>query len=1134
MTQFASKRVDVETAVHVLRSACQGQGSTASSHVEGVASLLPSASFLAAHCTPALLSSILDACDATTPVAGGPKKLAMLNAAWKLLLAVASYRDVTPSDYETALVHMMEQLRWGVLTHDWSDKKRVRLAAFFASHLVLAVRAHPQLLLTGSEAAQIFLSHLVRLHYAVCITVATSTRDAEAVTALYEHIVGRLHGVFECLGSAAASVAPRVDSNSGEASTDLTERAAKENCAEMGQAASSTVGELLAQCVSAAAAVEVQEAAGGGEWVRQATATAALSAYLHAVHGLLKGLPERRGSNEEAAAASGSAEGNAGGEIKRTDKADEAASESSVGASLVDSKTLNLLTESLLCWVGHRATHGDGSDSDGVAGEEQSSGSAAAAAIQRDIGALSKQLPIGVLELPLPRGDADVQPAGSACAFAPSTTLSEMWISSLASLWQQWITLCANAEEAESSEGGSGDGSVPSQGHSEPTRGVTCDRADAQPQASSAASLCMHLSAVVLSSITCAPHTSAVSMMALEAWSELFRRVEGAAKSCSSSPSAQRAVVRSLLRVLANMRCAAAGLAEGVFCQRKLEDGPSASDAVLDESFAGTSALLMRWMCAAAALLSYGESALGIETADALAGDGEVQGDDAGSGAANVLLSQLIEVTRIQATGSCAAACSGWDDNSEQGESRQGYPQRAAAVAELRGALVALQRESKGVGRQDAPSAGSSYLLCRRLIQIPGKLHNVIRAFSIMPAVCDPRVAHENGQGVALEQLKLSLLSCSSLLASLTQILQGLSEVSTEPAEDEAGSEEGLEGAETQMRSARVARWVAARLLYEIAAVSVSDSAEDALLLACVRRWTDVAFSGLPSPAAVLRRHSAEASRAEVSRQCGDAVVHADAAGSLLRVAEECTTLDLEKLSLSDSATAALMALIEGDSQDQEDADAVSRWRALQEEEARQWCAATSWARRQNDVAETAWERGEVFALPGGSEGDDKDVLSMPRGSSPTAADYLRGLQDCEMMLQRLHEGVTAGSFVLLKQTHGNKRHREDHCDEGRGAHGRITVQLNEGEHTCMVSTLARIQKLSESALAQLEGGTDAAAVAAAAPSEAPQGTTVKAAPRAGRLEDVRQWGAQVFTLSDTESMGSRRRPSSTEVIDIE
>ncbi|KPA84219.1 hypothetical protein ABB37_02271 [Leptomonas pyrrhocoris] len=1118
MAQAAARPVDVEKAVHMLRSACQSQGGgTASSHAEDIATLLPSAAFLASHCTPALLSCIVDACDATSPVVGGTKRLAMLNAAWKLLLAVASYQDVAPRDYETAVVHMMEQLRWGVLTHDWSDKKRVRLATFFASHLVLAVRAHPQLLLTGTEAAHVFFAHLVRLYYAVCVTVATSTRDDEAVTTLYDNIVERLHGIFDCLGSAAAAMTMMTENRKAEwTATNSGQGTEKEVGGEGVEIVSNAVEALLTQCVSASAAFEVQEAAGGGEEVQQAAATAGLSTYLHVMQGVLKRLPGSSGTPEaEAAASSGPTEETAGDEGKRAGKADKAAAERSVGSSAVGRDTLHLLTESLLCWTGQRATHRDGNGSvgDGSACERQHSCSNAGATVKQDIQTLSEKLPTALFAYSPPNGGSDtkrdVSPFSSTAA---STSLRAMWVSALAALWQQWIFLCANAEEAEGNNDSStsDDGGTSSRCRIGPTAWAMSGGTDVQPSVSNAASLSAHLSTVVLSSITCVPHASTMALMALEAWTELFHRLERAAKPTSSpSQPMQRTAVRVLLRVLGNIRYAATDLVQGLLHLQKREDVTHAPDAVLDGGCASTSALLEQWICAAVALLSYGESALCIETTNPPANDDddEVRGAAEQRHAAVVLLSLLIEVMRTKTTLSCAAAQKGED-----------YAPPAVAVAELREALVSLQQETRKTWKQNTPPADHSYLLCQLLIQIPRKLHNVVGAFTAMSVLSCSLPDNEEGLSKPPGQLKLSLLSCSSLLASLTQTLQRLSENSTGGEEEE----------EEESASARVARWVAARLLHEMAAVPVSDSADDAVLVACVRRWTDVAFSAT-SPSPVPPRKDSAA------RRCGDAVVYADAAASLLRLAQECTSLDLETLNLSDAAVAALVELVEGDSQASDNADAVARWGVLQDEETRQWSASTAWLRKQRDMAETASGENTDVVFPNTSDDRDEGVSSMSLRSSPTVADYLRGLRYCTAVLQQLHDDVTTNAVTAEDGAHSNKRRRVDDGGEDGSSEERRTVDISEREHASITCTLARIRELSRSTLAQLEGGTGAATPTPSLPSlSVPISKNVKDELRAGRSEEVLQKDAQVFTLSDTESMASRRRPSSTEVIDIE
>jgi hypothetical protein len=1130
MTQSATKSAAVEEAVHILRAACQSQGcNSASSGSSSVATLLPSAAFLASHCTPALLSSLLDACDATSPESGVPKKLATLNAAWKLLLAVASYDGVTTSDYETALVHMIEQLRWGVLTHDWSDKKRVRLATFFASHLVLAVRAHPRLLLTGTEASQVFLSHLVRLYFAVCVTVATSTRDAEAVATLYDNIVGRLHGIFDCLGGAAT------------AAMAFHSRGKGEEAAQAVWVGSTAVGELLARCVSTSAAAEVQEAAGGGEKVLQATATAGLSAYLHVVHGILKNMSDRTVAEEEIAAACDSSRENTAGKGKQTGKGDAAAGVAEgIGRGAEYTKTLTILTDSFLLWTGHNTSdRSTGNDEEQASARDWQSSCCAGAIIRKNIQTLSRTLPPNLFMPHVLSCDTAVirNAASFRSGVAAPASLRALWVDALASLWQQWIITCTSVEGSENGKDSSDTARSRQKSDAEENR-PTCVSSNGLPQTLNAASGCTQLSSVVLSPVISSEHTSAVALMVLEAWTELFRRLESTAKaatSSSQSSSTQLAVVRTLLHVLAHLRCTATNLAQCLFTLLKLDGCDGDAAAVLEttagdgEGRGSAAALLMQWICAVVALLSYGQSALGMETAHTFTDDSE--GEWA---AADELISQLMEVVLAQSTSSSLRE--GYRREGGEDGAAGGGMSSGAASAELRAALLSLQQESRKVCKRGTFALGSRvHALSRLLLPIPRTLHRLIGSF-LASSSCPHRISEDIDEGMdkSIEQLKQCVLSCSSLFAFVTQTLQSLAEVSTEPideeGDEEATKEENKRNIESQMHGARVARWVAARLVYEVAAIPLTDSADDAVLLACVRRWTDVAFS------ATSKASATENPAMSVARRCGDAVVSADAAASLLRMAQECTTLDLEHLNLSEDATVALMGLVDRDSQEGSDTDSDAQWHALQEQDAQQWSLTKEWLQKQGNLGCTEAEERTAIAEPTLADDGEGGLFPMATvGKSSIIADYLRGLEHCEVVLQQLHEIVASGVYEVEGGAQVSKRPRVDRCNEGTGPHAQRTIHASEEDNACITCALARIVELSHVTLTQM-GGRAAAPTSPPPPSSSPVSRKGTAGEEIchGRFEEAPRKKTQVLTLSDAESISGSRRPSNTEVIDIE
>ncbi|EAN82256.1 hypothetical protein C3747_88g205 [Trypanosoma cruzi] len=129
--------------------------------------------------------------------------LALMNAAWKLLLSVSSLNTISPPVYSGILQFMLSQLHHHVFSHDWSDAKKIKLASFVASHVVSAVRAHPFIAARDERLVQ----SIVGLHAIVCLTVATSGHK-EAAQQLHQCIVVRLLAILEAMGSSFSASSP--------------------------------------------------------------------------------------------------------------------------------------------------------------------------------------------------------------------------------------------------------------------------------------------------------------------------------------------------------------------------------------------------------------------------------------------------------------------------------------------------------------------------------------------------------------------------------------------------------------------------------------------------------------------------------------------------------------------------------------------------------------------------------------------------------------------------------------------------------------------------------------------------------------------------------------------------------------
>ncbi|ORC87146.1 uncharacterized protein TM35_000231170 [Trypanosoma theileri] len=145
------------------------------------------------------LPQLLLLCDSNTT----EHNLVLLNASWKLLLSVASLRIVSTHIYSKILHFMFSQLQYHIFSHDWSEGKKIKLAAFIASHVVSATRAHPSYAVRDVK----LVSMIIELHTTVCLTIATSERT-EAAQQLHQIIGLRLIAILEAIGSACEDQQP--------------------------------------------------------------------------------------------------------------------------------------------------------------------------------------------------------------------------------------------------------------------------------------------------------------------------------------------------------------------------------------------------------------------------------------------------------------------------------------------------------------------------------------------------------------------------------------------------------------------------------------------------------------------------------------------------------------------------------------------------------------------------------------------------------------------------------------------------------------------------------------------------------------------------------------------------------------
>lgn len=325
---------------------------------------------------------------------------------------------------------------------------------------------------------------------------------------------------------------------------------------------------------------------------------------------------------------------------------------------------------------------------------------------------------------------------------------------------------------------------------------------------------------------------------------------------------------------------------------------------------------------------------------------------------------------------------------------------------------------------------------------------------------------------------------------------------------------------------ARVARWVAARLLDEVAVVPLVDSPEDAVLVACVRRWTDLAFAS----------GTCAASGGSAGVCTDDPVALADAVAVLLHVLEECTTLPLEKLHLSEHATHSLMELLQGGDggipgevdKMGSDGDADGRcpsWPALWRREEVQWCEMEKWLLVHRHAMEESEQAEELVSAPALAEELHAAPLYMDATAPPSSdEDLCRSLLYCEAVLRHLQ----ARDLVFLDDTENqSKRRKTENGDDPQA-----TV-------AAVVHSVERIQELSRafllragSASGTATSGSTAAVDRTLLPPPLPAASLKASAPPSREEETWRD--VPVITLTDTESVGSRRVPLSAQVIDVE
>ncbi|CCW70462.1 unnamed protein product [Phytomonas sp. Hart1] len=228
-----------------------------------------------------LLTIVMRRCDITTS-AGSECKLLTLNIYWKVLLSILTNSHVSQSVYEMGASFMLDQLHHGVFSHNWTDSKMIKLATFFASHIVFTAKAHPKYFLCASEYA--LVRRVVCLFVSISFTIASSELDDDNLRPLFDNVLLRLKTLLEYLGSASITMEEGTSeySLSGVTIKEIDAVASFNNRRYV---------DLLYQCISEVDVAEMMEAAGGdSSFVSMVVATASLACFLSTACGLLQKL----------------------------------------------------------------------------------------------------------------------------------------------------------------------------------------------------------------------------------------------------------------------------------------------------------------------------------------------------------------------------------------------------------------------------------------------------------------------------------------------------------------------------------------------------------------------------------------------------------------------------------------------------------------------------------------------------------------------------------------------------------------------------------------------------------------------------------------------------------------------------
>lgn len=503
-------------------------------------------------------------------------------------------------------------------------------------------------------------------------------------------------------------------------------------------------------------------------------------------------------------------------------------------------------------------------------------------------------------------GTAARKSSGSAVgptAVAYSDSLRGQWVRSLAAVWE---LLLKSPVEAEPSGGEEGDGTA---------------AATVSPSV---------VLTTLMSASVASERTTVLSSLILEVWAATLekarRSIEGVLS--TDSTSTHSLLFYRIATVVGQIRICAVDVTAVL-----LHLSPTSR-----ENFA----VLQQWLCAMAAIVGSGEALLGRCFVGWRGNDGtfvdeerpaadRVEAEELFTTLSGVVYEQIHSSECVSIAASSYGA--GTDVTAEKSGSAWGQLQQAinevlaiAADANIRVGASPLPIAPSQLLRLwkvvlSVPRALGVYRLRGRGANVPSSIHTPVAVGSEACLIPDPY------------SIKQDLLSISASFASLTQVLQYLS---TATPQDPSSRTSLLQAGASQS----VGRCAAAALLREVAVLPFCDAADDAVLVACIRRWIGLAFPPQASSTSTF-----------CPSDKADAVATWDAITSLLAFIEECTSLPMQQLHLSEEAATLLMTTLREEGEEGRSSGVEHRlFRRMETitSEERQWQRTKTWLEAQS------------------------------------------------------------------------------------------------------------------------------------------------------------------------------------------